>query len=161
MHSKHMMDHPGHYSVRNRVIRIVGMVVGGTIFIVVFAAIFGYMVQMLWNWLMPSLFAIREITYSEAFGLTILGRLLFGGFGGRGGQGRHHGHGRWKNRRHDWSEYKGWRYYDVWWNEEGRDAFKEYVEKKQGSAKEEEPKAAPKTARKATPKNINKSRKKT
>lgn len=30
----------------------------------------------LWNWLMPSIFSVREISLSETFGLMILFRLL-------------------------------------------------------------------------------------
>ena len=41
-------------------------------------------VQQLWNWLAPSLFGWRLITYWQAVGLLVLCRLLFGRFGGRG-----------------------------------------------------------------------------
>jgi hypothetical protein len=55
--------------------------------ILVFSAIGGEVVRLLWNWLMPSLFGWREITFWQALGLLALCRILFGGFG-RHGSGR-------------------------------------------------------------------------
>lgn len=34
-------------------------------------------VYYLWNWLMPDIFALPEITYWQSFGITILCNLLF------------------------------------------------------------------------------------
>jgi hypothetical protein len=49
------------------------------------------LVMLLWNWLLPALFVgTRSITFSQALGLLVLSRILFGG-----------GHGRWKDR-HRW-----------------------------------------------------------
>jgi hypothetical protein len=45
--------------------------------------------MLLWNWLLPPLFGLPEVTLLQAFGLFALGRLLFGGFGGGGGGARH------------------------------------------------------------------------
>jgi len=42
----------------------------------------GEIVKLLWNWLLPTLFGWREITFWQAFGLLALCRILFGGFGG-------------------------------------------------------------------------------
>ena len=39
----------------------------------------------LWNWLMPALFGLRRISWTQALGLLLLSRILFGGFGGRRG----------------------------------------------------------------------------
>ena len=52
--------------------------------IVIFIAIGGELVQHLWNWLLPTLFGWRQITFWQALGLLALCRILFGGFGGRG-----------------------------------------------------------------------------
>jgi Ca2+/H+ antiporter, TMEM165/GDT1 family len=49
-----------------------------------FVAIGSAAVMLLWNWLLPSLFGWRQITFWQAFGLLALCRILFGGFGGRG-----------------------------------------------------------------------------
>jgi len=53
--------------------------------IVLLIAIGGYIVQQLWNWLLPALFAWRQITFWQAIGMLALCRILFGGWGGRGG----------------------------------------------------------------------------
>jgi hypothetical protein len=52
---------------------------------VLFAWLGGELVMHLWNWLLPSLFGWRQITFWQAFGLLALCRILFGGWGG------HHG----------------------------------------------------------------------
>jgi len=45
-----------------------------------FVALGGEIVRQLWNWLVPSLFGWREITFWQALGLLALCRILFGGF---------------------------------------------------------------------------------
>jgi hypothetical protein len=61
-------------------------------FAVLFVALFGFVVMALWNWLMPALFSLKAIGYWQALGLVILCRILFGG---RGSMGRD---GRWRDR---------------------------------------------------------------
>lgn len=46
-----------------------------------FIFIGGEIVKLLWNWLMPSVFGLRVLTFWEAVGLLALCRILFGGFG--------------------------------------------------------------------------------
>jgi hypothetical protein len=53
----------------------------------VFIALGGQVVHLLWNWLMPPLFGWPAITFWQALGLLALCRILFGGFG-RHGSGR-------------------------------------------------------------------------
>ena len=77
--------------------RIIGMVFLGLVAAVFFGFFFGYFVMLLWNWLMPSLFAgMKEIGYWQALGILVLSKLLFGGIRGRGYHGRWHHH-RWAN----------------------------------------------------------------
>ena len=47
----------------------------------------GELVMHLWNWLVPTLFGWRQITFWQAFGLLALCRILFGSHGitARGG----------------------------------------------------------------------------
>lgn len=52
---------------------------------VIFTAIGGGIVMLLWNWLAPTLFDFRLITFWQAIGLLALCRILFGGFGLGGG----------------------------------------------------------------------------
>lgn len=47
-----------------------------------------WLIMTFWNHLMPVLFSLKTITYWQAAGLFILGRLLFGNFGFRGRQGK-------------------------------------------------------------------------
>jgi hypothetical protein len=56
----------------------------GILAILIFATVGGGVVQLLWNWLLPSLFGWREITFWQALGLLALCRILFGGRGGQG-----------------------------------------------------------------------------
>jgi uncharacterized membrane protein len=46
-----------------------------------FIAIGGVIVQQLWNWLLPSLFGWRQLSFWQALGLLALCRILFGGVG--------------------------------------------------------------------------------
>ena len=74
--------------------RVKRIVRGLTIALMVSIAfvLFGWVVEHLWNWLMPAVFGLRTITWAQALGLMILGKILFGGFhrhsGGCRGRGR-------------------------------------------------------------------------
>ena len=48
-------------------------------------AIFGYVVEQLWNWLIPAIVGWRPINFWQAVGILLLSKILFGGFRGRGG----------------------------------------------------------------------------
>jgi hypothetical protein len=64
----------------------------GILLIVIAAvALFGYVVQHLWNWLIPSIVGWRAITFWQAIGILLLSKILFGGFRGRSGT-------RWRHR---------------------------------------------------------------
>jgi hypothetical protein len=57
------------------------------IILIVIAAItlFGFIVQHLWNWLIPAIVGWHAITFWQAVGLLLLSKILFGGgFRGRG-----------------------------------------------------------------------------
>ena len=51
----------------------------GTLLIILGCMIFAAPVWFLWNLLVPTIFGLGEITIWQAFGLTILCNLLFGG----------------------------------------------------------------------------------
>jgi hypothetical protein len=58
------------------------------VFVVIATLAFGFVVQQMWNWLMPTVFGLHAITFVQALGLFLLSKILFGGFHGRGGRGR-------------------------------------------------------------------------
>jgi len=59
-------------------------------------AALGWVVMLLWNWLIPTLFlGAAPVDYLQALGILLLSKILFGGF--RGGC-----NGRWHERRQRW-----------------------------------------------------------
>jgi hypothetical protein len=60
-----------------RVVRIVMMVLGGVALGVLVAFLLGWIVMLLWNWLMPSIFGLPTIGFWKAWGLVILAHILF------------------------------------------------------------------------------------
>jgi hypothetical protein len=64
-----------------RFIFIVPLAILGMLLVIVIG---GEIVLRLWNWLLPSLFGWRQITFWQAIGLLTLCRILFGGVSGRG-----------------------------------------------------------------------------
>ena len=67
--------------MRRRLIWIAPLAIVGML---VFIVIGGEIVLNLWNWLLPSLFGFRQITFWQALGILLLCRILFGGFGFHG-----------------------------------------------------------------------------
>ncbi len=68
------------------------------LFIPVFIAavfLFGAIVMVLWNAILPAVTGVKTISYLQALGILLLSKILFGGFRGgwRGGAGRE----RWMN----------------------------------------------------------------
>jgi hypothetical protein len=75
---------------------IVAMSVGGVVIAAALALFFGWIVMLLWNWLMPDIFKLPTITYWQGWGLVLLSHILVkGGFG----PGRGMGHARWGRKR--------------------------------------------------------------
>ena len=68
-------------------------------FFLLFGALVAYVVMMLWNWLMPSLFGLSIIGFWQALGILVLAKLFFGfGHGSWGYRGGYYGH--------SWGHYK-------------------------------------------------------
>lgn len=123
-------------------IKITGFTLLGIAGAVLLGFLFGYLIQVLWNWLMPGIFGLREITYWEGVGLFILARFIFGcSFGGGGKEEKKH-----KHKKSDWDKAKEeikaefkkefdkdcGKYYDAWWDEEGQKSYDVYVNKNRG-----------------------------
>jgi hypothetical protein len=62
----------------------------GAVIVVALAAVFGLLVEILWNWLMPDIFGLPHITYLQAWGMVILAHVLLGGNGGESREMHHH-----------------------------------------------------------------------
>ena len=122
-----------------------GWIILGIVGFTAFAFLFGAVVMWLWNWLMPVIFHLGIITYWQAVGLAILGRLLFGSLHHGSSHYRRHRFGPWKHRHHvgeysncrDCSNGAKWSYYEQYWNEEGDKAFDEYVMRQRANPAEE------------------------
>lgn len=72
--------------------------VAGTALVLLGATALGWLVMALWNWLLPPLFGLGTVTFWQALGLFLLGRLLLGGFRFFGHHAHHHQmHERWKH----------------------------------------------------------------
>ncbi|MBC7777499.1 MAG: hypothetical protein H7246_18850 [Phycisphaerae bacterium] len=72
----------------------------GFAFGLLFVTVMTFATMLLWNNLAAAIFALPVLTFFQALGLMILGRLLTGGFWSRGwgrGQRGYHMRERWKN----------------------------------------------------------------
>ena len=120
---------------------IAGWVILGVLGISALAILFGFVIMWLWNWLMPELFGLPALTYWQAVGIFILGRIIFGSSGS----------GSSSNCKNDKSskysdadcktESKGsfskWKLYDKFWKEEGEQSYNAYVERKDNPQSDE------------------------
>ncbi len=123
------------------IFRIIGWVILGIIGAAALAFVLGYVVMLLWNWIMPEIFGLATITFWHAFGIVLLARIIFGSF-------KHHHDKRPYSPSRRFSRppfretksehHKKWRHFDKFWEDEGEKAFDEYVnnEKDKGSEKE-------------------------
>jgi len=57
--------------------KIITAVFGVVGLIIVLSLLFAIPTYLLWNWLMPELFNIKEITLVQAWGLMVLSGILF------------------------------------------------------------------------------------
>ncbi len=79
----------------------------GLLFVIFFIAavlLFSAAVMGLWNAILPAVLGIKAITFAQALGILVLSRILFGGFGRKGGWqggGRHQWRG---NMKEKWSK---------------------------------------------------------
>jgi hypothetical protein len=67
------------------------------IFFIAAVLLFGTIVMGLWNAILPAVIGVKTITFIQALGILLLSKILFGGFGRRGGW---HGgrHNAWRNK---------------------------------------------------------------
>jgi hypothetical protein len=122
--------------------KIVGITIVGIIGVVAMGFLFGIGITLLWNWLMPELFNLKEITYWQAIGIFVLAKIIFG-FGGSGeGNSKHRTATKeqgCENHSHTQKREvpKNWEYYDEWWESEGQKTFEGFVERRKAEIKPE------------------------
>lgn len=63
------------------------------VMILAFVALFGLIIMLMWNWLVPEIFGVKPVSYIQALGLLILSKLFFSGFHGK--RYSKHGHPSW------------------------------------------------------------------
>jgi len=61
----------------NNIASVVGIIIMFIFLIVVTAIIYAWPVQLLWNWIMVSIFSLPKISFAQALGLRVLAQLLF------------------------------------------------------------------------------------
>jgi hypothetical protein len=83
----HDCDGPGWWTERSLAHKIM-MGIGFGILGIGLLFLFGWVVMLLWNWLMPAIFGLKRLTYWQAWGLLVLSHILFKGFGPGHGNGR-------------------------------------------------------------------------
>ncbi|WP_371373250.1 hypothetical protein [Sporomusa aerivorans] len=111
---------------------IVIHVFAGILMALFFGLIFGYLVLLLWNNLLPDIFGWKEITYWQGVGLVIMFRLLFGSHS------CYTHEPKWRSNTVQEDGYsfpdqaKQDEYYQAWWEQEGQAAFRRYAEKQGG-----------------------------
>lgn len=67
-------------NIPEKVVAVIGFAILG----VGLLFLFGWIVMLLWNWLMPDIFGLKTLTYWKAWGLLALSCILFGRIGGSG-----------------------------------------------------------------------------
>lgn len=133
------------FSSKPKWMQIIFFSVLGLIAVTALGFLFGYVIMLLWNALMPQIFGLPSIGYWQGIGLFILARILLGGFGG-GSKSQESGHKKAKGDLHmnvkskdslkakaemaD-SMAKDYEGYEAWWNAEGKTAFEAYKTQKE------------------------------
>jgi len=84
---EHQIEKQIAQTIAKRIAKFIAMAIAGIIAITLFIFLGGKVVQLLWNWLMPMLFGLREVTFWQAVGILALSRILFGGLGMGGSRG--------------------------------------------------------------------------
>lgn len=117
-------------------IEIAGIIIFGAIAITGLAILFGFVIMWLWNWLMPEVFGLPALNYWQAVGLFILLKLLLGGCGGGGKKSSKNSHKKCHNDDSK-SDFSKWKHYDQFWEEEGDELYKQYLERKANQTQED------------------------
>ncbi len=72
---------------------------GGIVMAVILAFLFGWIVMLLWNWVMPAVFGVGTLTFWQAWGLVILSHILF-----KSGSGHPNHHSPFQHQQGNWRD---------------------------------------------------------
>jgi len=117
-----------HQTRKHKFGKIIGWIFLGIIAAIGFAAILGYAVMLLWNWIMPTIFELTVISFWQAIGLILLAKLLLGSFKhpkSNNQDNKFHKHFKNKFTKEKFSK---WKHYDRFWKEKGEKEYIEFVE---------------------------------
>lgn len=78
------------------ILAIIGISIGGILLAMIMALVFGVLVMLLWNWLMPAIFGLTTIGFWQAWGLVVLSHILFKSSPHH--KPSHHDHDHWEKR---------------------------------------------------------------
>jgi len=122
------MEHSIYQTRKNRFGKISAWVFLGITAATGFALVLGYVVMLLWNWLMPEIFGLITVTYWQAVGIIIFAKLLLGSFGchkSNNHEDRFHDRFKKKISKENLSQ---WKNYDRFWKEKGEQAYNDFLE---------------------------------
>lgn len=135
-----IMNHEVRGSGPAKVIKVVCFVLLGIIAAAALAILFGILVKLLWNALMPDIFGLPEIGYWQAVGLAVLAHIFFGAHSGT----HHYDRSGRKKKDVPAGETEKSPFqremeqdYAEFWREEGRETFKSWMRRENGSGSED------------------------
>ena len=139
-----------------KALKITGMVVGGILLAGLLSFLFGWIIMLLWNWLMPSIFGLATITYWQGYGIFFLAKIIFGFGGSHNNENSSHKDKKCKDGtirgeiskeikkeikkefdkefNNDSNDDK----YEDWWETKGKASFEDYMNNKNEAEKTEE-----------------------
>ena len=95
------------HSMRRPFLRV-SMIIGGVVLAAALALLFGLLVMVLWNWIMPEVFGLSPLTYWQSWGIVLLAHILFKA-GGHRDQNHHRSRDEeWKDRFRDRFKTRFW-----------------------------------------------------
>ena len=116
---------------------VMGVLIGLVVAIVALI-VFTFIFMWIWNLVMPDVFGVKQLTPWQAFGILLLAKLLFGGFG------QHHPGSRHPDRFRRWARGNGtdgWSHYGRFWREKGDNAVEGLIDRaRAGKSREKEEK---------------------
>lgn len=125
----------------HRAPRVIMAIIMGIFAAAMFSLITGAFVMLLWNWLMPGIFDLGKITFWQAFGLSLLSKLLLCGFGRMFPGPPRKPDRRWREYSRPCNKYRDWRFddaYEQWWEKEGSESFDNYIKKQKEDGQDKE-----------------------